>query len=127
MGRICVWGCKYFDERFVGVDTIFWEGIVITKIYKFLVCRFGHKEFKLENELVIDEVKKVKLIFGKSIDLSLNKGGIIFNFHNIKSHFLKNFYIIKYNISLQNLIDFWKIMKKADDFFNHQLLLFNRL
>ena len=81
-----------------------------------MVCRIGHKEFELENELVIDEVEKIELIIGKSIDLGLNEGGVIFNFHNINPFFLKNFYIIKYNISLQNLIDFCRKMKKADDF-----------
>lgn len=92
-----------------------------------MICRFGHKEIELDIELLIDEVEKMKLIDGKSIDLGLKEGGVIFNFHNINPFFLKNFYIIKYNISLQILIDFLKIMKKADDFFNHQLLLFNRL
>jgi hypothetical protein len=38
---------------------------------------------------VIDEVEKIELIIGKSVDLGLNEGGMIFNFHNIKSHFLK--------------------------------------
>ena len=71
-----------------------------------MVSRIGHKEFELENELVIDEVEKMKLIDGKSIDLGLNEGGVIFNFHNINPFFLKIFYIIKYSISLQNLIDF---------------------
>jgi hypothetical protein len=40
----------------------------------------------------------MKLIDGKSIDLGLNEGGVIFNFHNINPFFLKNFYIIKYSI-----------------------------
>ena len=78
-----------------------------------MVCRIGHKEFELENELVIDEVEKIELIIGKSIDLGLNEAGVIFNFHNINPFFLKKFYIITYSISLQNLIDFCKKMKKS--------------
>ena len=81
-----------------------------------MVWGFGHKEFGMKNELFEYLEEKIELIIGKSIDLGLNEGGMIFNFHNINPFFLKNFYIIKYNISLQNLIDFWKIMKKADDF-----------
>ena len=61
---------------------------------------FGRKEIELDIELLIDEVEKMKLIDGKSIDLGLNEGGVIFNFHNKNPSFLKNFYIIKYNISL---------------------------
>ena len=101
--------------------------MVVGKIDIILICRIGHKEFGMKNELAIGTVEKIELIIGKSIDLSLNKGGVIFTFHNINPFFLKNFYIIKYNIYLQNLIDFCRKMKKADDFFNHQLLLFNRL
>ena len=85
--RISVWGCKYFDKRFVGVYIIFRVGIVIGVIDKIWVCRIGHKEFELENELLVDEVKKVQLIFGKSVDLGLNEGRIIFGFHNINLTF----------------------------------------
>ena len=40
-------------------------------------------------ELLVDEIKKIELVGGKGINLGLNEGGMIFNFHNIKSHFLK--------------------------------------
>ena len=36
---------------------------------------------------MIDEVEKIELIIGKSVDLGLNEGGMIFNFHNINPFF----------------------------------------
>jgi len=74
-----------------------------------LVCRFGHKEIELDIELLVDEVEKAKLIFGKSIDLGLNEGGVIFTFHNINPFFFKKFlyykiqyHFVEFNHFLQN-------------------------
>jgi hypothetical protein len=49
-----------------------------------LVCSFGHEKIELEIELVVNEIKKIKLVIGEGIDLSLNEGGMIFDLHNIK-------------------------------------------
>jgi hypothetical protein len=56
-----------------------------------LVCSFGHEKIELEIELVVNEIKKIKLVIGEGIDLSLNEGGMIFDLHNIKLLFEKIF------------------------------------
>ena len=62
---------------------------------------FGRKEIELDIELLIDEVEKMKLIDGKSIDLGLNeRGRINFTFHNIKFLSFKIFCIIEYSFIL---------------------------
>jgi len=73
-----------------------------------LIGVFGRKEIELDIELLIDEVEKMKLINGKSIDLRLNERGKIFNFHKINLSFIINylFYIIKYSFFMQILVVF---------------------
>ena len=66
-----------------------------------MVGIFRHEEITMDIELLVYEIKKVKLIDGKSIDLSLNeRGRINFTFHNIKFLSFKIFYIIEYSFIL---------------------------
>ena len=66
-----------------------------------MVGIFRHEEITMDIELLVYEIKKVKLIDGKSIDLSLNEcGRINFTFHNIKFLSFKIFYIIEYSFIL---------------------------
>jgi hypothetical protein len=51
-----------------------------------LVCSFGHEKIELEIELVVNEIKKIKLVIGEGIDLSLNEGGMIFDLHSAKTY-----------------------------------------
>ena len=67
---------------------------------------------------MIDEVEKIELIIGKSVDLGLNEGGIIFGFHNINLTFFKfkNFLYYKIQYFFVKFNRFLQKNEKTDDF-----------